>query len=76
MEKILAHKVKKRKLFFAGPKKKGAVVVLNVTQCLFSPSCELDEVRGESKAANSRSAKIWALHSQRFPICLLPQFNS
>jgi hypothetical protein len=69
--------VKKRNLFlFSGKIKKGTITALNITQCLFSPSCELDEIKGESKTANSMSVKIWALHSQQFPICQLLQFNS
>lgn len=73
---IPVDKEKKSYSFLAREKKKGATPVLNITQCLFSPSCELDEIKGELKAANSMSAKIWALHSQQFPICQLLQLNS
>lgn len=77
MGKISVDKGKKRKLFFfSGGKKKGAITVLNIIQCLFSLSCELDEIKGGLKAADSMSAKIWALHSQQFPISQLLQFNS
>lgn len=55
-KKILAGKVK---LFFsAQKKKKGAIIVPSITECLFSPSCELDKIKGELKVANSMSAKI------------------